>query len=279
MSQANHYAGNRIAKETFQTSPAWLSQYDWSILLVFLHIPKAAGTSFKGVLAQAYGRHFQPYNGHLTPGVLEKYNPSNSSELLALSSHHGFGFHRLFGSTAGKMLDGDGIFSGRDVRYLTMLRDPIDRMVSLYNFVTTFPKHRLHKETAGMEVGEFFRYMDRIGNQAICNQQYALVCGLRQKRDMAKAKDILQGMFVAGPMERSADVVTVLQSELRWPPEIAYQIRNSSPKKLNNRAQLPSDILQMLIDRNELDLELYEHSKTVFENKWGHLLKELQASS
>jgi len=92
--------------------------------LLFMHIPKTAGTSMRLLLEQFFTKKQRVYlYGGEPPGItLEAFRdlPTDEKEHVRLVyGHFRFGVHEWLPQKA---------------RYVTMLRDPVDRVVSLYYF-------------------------------------------------------------------------------------------------------------------------------------------------
>ena len=108
--------------ESLVSSPATLLPRD-SERIIFLHIPKCGGTTLHNVLELWYGKnkiHAERFNG--------LYN----QDIMGLGSKQVFSGHFDFYSTS---------FIPDPKLIISVLRDPIDRLVSLYNF------HRAHGNT------------------------------------------------------------------------------------------------------------------------------------
>lgn len=85
---------------------------------IFLHIPKAAGQSFT-----TYIRRQFPDDSHVSlntladsPKIVEKIPPEVRANLRIVTGHVHYGIHRYF---------------SQECRYITLLRDPVQRVVSL----------------------------------------------------------------------------------------------------------------------------------------------------
>lgn len=207
-------------------------------LLVFVHVPKAAGTSFNGVLRRVYGADFLEYHRNFAKFPLEGLSQQQASRLRALSAHMAYGYHRKFGDPEVRAHRPDGMFEGRDIRYVTILRDPVDRLHSYYLYVTSNPKHHLHAETTGLNCHDFFEHMRRIDNRACGNFQCALVSGTRADSDAAIAA-IEANYEAAVTLENVAGLIAHLDQELGWSygkPVAPTVNRSSGTKSSADRA-------------------------------------------
>jgi GT2 family glycosyltransferase len=120
--------------------------------LFFLHIPKTAGSSFRKIVAAEF-----PGSGLLIfPAKLMMLSYESEDNALtqareymakanATFSHFRFGMHRLLGI--------------EKARYITLLRDPVQRAISHYNYllneITSLPESQLGLENTS--IAEMFR--------------------------------------------------------------------------------------------------------------------------
>ena len=102
--------------------------------LVFVHIPKAAGTALKELIAQIYrGRPmllFAPGDGRL-----ERFRTlpaSSRASVAVLGGHEPFGLQDAFEGT------------GAEPAVITVLREPVAREVSLYRYIFAESAHFAH---------------------------------------------------------------------------------------------------------------------------------------
>jgi len=98
--------------------------------LVYLHIPKCAGSTMMGLLRANYGDGFHRVgNG----GGWRKFHKRPAAQRARITCLTG---HLPWGVQVGTI--------PRPYQTATMLRHPVDRAISLYWFVRRFPKHKWH---------------------------------------------------------------------------------------------------------------------------------------
>ena len=98
--------------------------------VIFLHVPKAAGTT----LCDIFLRQYKAKTIHLLDGAnfdqtqedFKRLPLAEKAPIKVLMGHMYFGLHEYLPTPA---------------TYVTMLRNPIDRIVSYYHFVERLPSH------------------------------------------------------------------------------------------------------------------------------------------
>lgn len=104
---------------------------------VFLHIPKCGGSTIRQYYSSAFkGRFLQIGNDHLPSRKFHEYR--DFSKVSAIVGH----------LTARALLSNPFFeaFAERDISVHSVVRDPIDRLISNYNFIVFNPKHPRHAE-------------------------------------------------------------------------------------------------------------------------------------
>lgn len=256
----NGYSDNEAVTDILDRIPPWINTLDKNILFVFAHIPKAGGTSLNGYLAQIYGCHMAKYHSYFNPELVYNTTSDKAKDILCISSHYGYGVHRLFGAPGpNKLLDEENnLFAGRDIRYVTIVRNPLERMLSYYNFVTTFPAHHHYEAVKDMSIYQFFDYLQTRNDPEYSNLQCYLITG-RSSRSYADAREILENKFYsAAPLEKSDELIKHLSRRMNWPSEIFYEIRNVSPKKATS-INISDDLRDFLLESNGEDYKLYQY--------------------
>lgn len=122
--------------------------------VVFVHIPRTSGTALKNNIGAAIrvhtGRGIKTnYDAHVVAGATR----DDVRGLGFLAGHTGYGMHRLF--------DDPFVF--------TMLRNPIQRAVSMYKFVQRVGHHYLHDVAGDMSLQQFA--MDERTRHIVSNYQ------------------------------------------------------------------------------------------------------------
>ena len=246
--------GNLRSRLRLRASPTRLDNSHWSRLLCFVHIPKCGGTSFNEVLWNVYGRNFLSYTYQAgSPGCdPEDITRDQAKDVLAISGHLPYGFHRQFGP------QDENVFAGRDVHYVSIVRDPVSRLLSVARHVRSFPSHRLYEATKNMTYARFFDYALASGNTGIIgNNQSRLLTDKHPERAVEYART---RYLAIATVESAPDMISAVAEKLRW-PEIRLGHKNRSPK--DRASKEDRALAQRLCEQHcQHDMALYDYVKS-----------------
>lgn len=219
--------------------------------LIFLHIPKAAGSTLTLVLS----RQYPPEATFLTggprrPGLeqLEALPMTERARFDCLAGHMRFGVHRLLPGPS---------------RYITMVRDPVARVVSAYYYIRGFPEHPVH---------------ERIVRDGLSLEQYACLGasdeqvrilsgdpgGPATRVMLEQARRNIEEHFVAvGLTERFEEFMLLMRRLLGW-RRVYFRPRNVTPVRPHHDT-LPPSVIATIEEHNRLDRELYRFATQAFE--------------
>jgi hypothetical protein len=219
-------------------------------LLIFLHIPKAAGSSFYRVLDRQYPREAiyrtHPLEWRESIEELRALPEERRRALRVLEGHMGFGLHELFPQPA---------------RYVTFVRDPVARVVSHYGYVLRTPKHYLHNEVAGRRLS-LLEYATSGLTHELVNGQTRLLSALDDSKveptpealELAK-RNVEEHFVLAGSTERFDESLLLLRRALGW-RNVLYRRENAAPRSTGSSPD--PDAVEAIREGNRLDQELYD---------------------
>ena len=225
---------------------------------LFLHIQKTAGTAIFQMALKHYG-----YGNLISHGDYMGHIPQDAAHVPFVSGHFGYDFARA-------------LMPGR--YSFTFLRDPIERVLSLYYFCreqdpNQFSTYKLAHELdlddyllAGLD-GSSSVIRAHIWN----NQVWQLACGfgnLQKRQSLDYDKNELLELAISHVQEFSyigfKDTIdadsAVIFSELGIPPipELPkFNVTNKKPSYLN----LPASTKELLKELTSLDQQLYDHAR------------------
>jgi hypothetical protein len=227
---------------------------------IFVHIPKTAGTTINRIIDRQYPAHARHWIKRHNVGVEEfrALSPTHRAELRLVRGHIPYGLHE---------------YVHEPVAYFTILRQPIERLISYYYFVQREPEHYLH-DYANTQGVTLQRYVESRVSLQTDNFQTRLISGIWtdvgygecDQATLTLAKHNLAEHFaVVGLTERFDETLLLLQRAFAW--------RNVFYRRLNvtqgrpPRETLSAETLAVLQEHNRLDLELYTYAKELFRRK------------
>ncbi|USN99796.1 MAG: sulfotransferase family 2 domain-containing protein [Phycisphaeraceae bacterium] len=221
--------------------------------ILFLHLPKAAGTTLKSIIERVYGSDRVAFL-KAPRGEVEAFGARPVEERTA------------YDAVAGHMTWGDvPIVPGAHV--ITMLRDPIERLLSWFHYQQTNPNAKLHDAFAGLSFedavrrsifpGQYNQMTDRLRDPDVADAAGAV----------ASARKNLASCAAFGLSERFAESVAHFGRVLRW-PETEWSDLNVSEGR-PRAGDLDRAILAHLRRACGPDYELYDFARRLFDQRVG----------
>lgn len=226
--------------------------------LVFVHIPKTAGTSLLAILHRIYGPRSM-YVCEQSYGSIETFTAMPVRQRLCyrvLAGHFNFGLRVLYPGLAAVM---------------TFLRDPVERVLSLYSYVRTAPAHPLYQRARlpdftlrtmydEHQIGDngqvrFLARETRANRRTPCT---------RAMLDEAK-QNLAQGCLTFGLAERFADSLELFSRVLDWPRLPAVRFNMTRGRVSRDQTSAPD--LELIDETNRFDTELYAFASRLFEER------------
>jgi len=232
--------------------------------IIFLHIPKAAGTTLKVITQQLYVPRvtYEIVDGLTKDSQLAAFRALSEAErrrIKFLQGHFPFGLHEHLPQPAA---------------YITLLRDPVERILSSYYYILREPKHFRHQEVAGGGMS----ILDYVESEKLYlnNGQTQIIAGPDAGGDdprRSPAKDLLSRALenldkhfaVVGLSERFVESLALLRRRFGW-PNVRYHNENVTQNR-PARAAVPQKTIERIRELNQLDLRLYDWAARRFEEE------------
>jgi len=219
--------------------------------LLFEHVPKCGGTAIRKYLERHY-RPRQIYGVYdRRPGEREAFRSMPESQRHAYELVIGHGVHEL--------LD----WCRPDTLAATILRRPVERIVSHYYYVRERPEHYLHEAVVGrnLSLGEYAasNLSIELRNNMIC--RFLGVGPEEAERDPQRSVDtaceILRSRYrVVGVVERLSPAMHAIREAVGlrrvWSGERTNRTRSRPPIE-----DVSAEDRRMIEAHNALDIELY----------------------
>jgi len=240
---------------------------------LFLHIPKTGGKTLTQHIYKQYRTddYYEAEKGVFVQGVF--YYPAGivNNHALAIPEnilrtlgrpdvrtvvgHYSFGIHR---------------YLNKPWTYVTLHRNPIDRVVSLYYHFRKWDNDELHAQIVSNNVS-LDDFVLKLNRREADNDQTRRISGLEPPfgkcsiDTLETAKANLRKYFSAiGTTERFYETLVLFKRTLAWSC-IPYFVPDNVNKSRPATASLPQKSIDSIVARNELDLQLYDFATNMLD--------------
>ena len=239
-------------------------------LLIFLHIGKTGGSTLSDVLVRNFAQS-QRLGGWATnsnsalgfyrfSAIKECHDrlPRRTQRSLALlNGHVPFGVHAIFEQSA---------------KYITLVREPADRIVSMFYYSLTTPAEPLfYPHLRTMTLGEFAASdlcLDNVQVRALSGcpelepqwdgRRPLLAAPVRREHLETAKRNIEEHFLSAAPLDRFADLLLLLRSTFGWPlRKVRFALKNVTPNR-PPLSWIPADVRRAIDDKCAFDRQLHE---------------------
>jgi hypothetical protein len=258
--------------------------------IIFLHIPKAAGTTLHTILDRQYPPHTVFSNDRIVRARLGDtwrempatqrwqiardelcHLPATRKEKLqVVKGHMIFGWHELL---------------PQPCTYITLLREPVDRVVSLYSYTMRQNGHHLRDEILARNL-DIAAYTSSGITVWADNGQTRMLSGAGDSIGFGKCSDdmlraakrnIEESFALVGLSEQFDETLVVLKHMFDW--RMPFYIRRNVTRHSPWQRELSAETRRAIEQHNALDIELYnwvsERFDALLQKQGSHFSREL----
>jgi Galactose-3-O-sulfotransferase len=233
--------------------------------LVFLHVPKTAGTTLRATLRFKYpGKTVTVHDFSDPAAAMEKIPFETRRSARVITGHLLYGVHR---------------YIPQECDYVTVLRHPVARAVSEYHYGRSHTGHHFHEELVrgDLNLTEFVEHPRGVRD----NLQTRIIAGTVAgalvrpthgggieptalgEATLETAKERLQSFLVAGLTERFDESFILIRRALGW--RLPMYATRRVTKRSAGAASHTSAEVDLVRARNQLDVALYEHAQKLLD--------------
>jgi len=223
--------------------------------LIFVHMFRSGGTTLNRVMDWEYSpNRIFSLNGRYCRWAYKRLTqlpPSTLAKMQVVRGHMPFGVHRLLPQPS---------------TYMTVLRDPVERILAEYFAGVVRRTHRQHRTIRTLTVADF------VATLANNNAQTKMIAGLSSSYDflsdpctpatLNKAKANLRDYFsLVGITERFEETLSLARCILGW--KVPYYASFNSTSRAG-RVVVP-EMWSLIGEYNSFDVELYNYAIDIFD--------------
>jgi hypothetical protein len=230
--------------------------------IIFLHLPKAGGMTFRSLLRKQYpGSRIFEIGADVAQQIkqFKDMDAQQREQIKLFMGHMSHGLHRYFSESS---------------TYITMLRDPVERVFSEYRFLSSNRDHELFKVLHGLS---FKEYLEVDPTRQGSNGQTRLLSGIAyngeigipdvrplEETDFKRAMENLKKYYPSvGLLDKYDESLMLWRKELGWRFPF-YLKKNITTKTMS---QLSKSDVGMVNIKNQFDLALYQQAEKMLNEK------------
>jgi hypothetical protein len=252
---------NEAARFRLLNSNEFRRQFDDEFLkrpfLWFIHIPKTAGTAIRNGFAALFAERF--FWHPVTIGLEDRSGPV----FEAIDRHSDF-FERI--DFCGGHLPKDKIpRSHRKMVFIAVLRDPVARALSLYNYARLTPSHDAYPEVQNSTLWEALS-LERKFYHHVYLEQLRYLCGSRDIASVYRAME--EERYILTELSNVPELLRHLKQNFGI-PILALDRANENPSGYTDQIRAQPDYaraVDLIRDMNSPEQQLLNRCRPVFDS-------------
>jgi len=228
--------------------------------VVFIHIPKTGGMTLYSMIRDIY----KPSELHkINPAMesIEKYrhlSQDRKDKLKVIYGHMDYRIHELLPPNS---------------RYVTLMRNPVERVISHYHYVRRTANDPLRELAMRSSLDDWvarcnLNEMDNGQTRRLSGAMDSVKFGECSAQMLELARHNVQRNFaLVGITERFDETYGLMSKLFDWPIK-HYQPRNAAQQRSSIK-EIPVRTIRLIDKFNALDMELYEYATRLFADRLG----------
>ena len=218
---------------------------------IFIHIPKCGGSTLNRILKNEYRKeniHLKVYDQLAEENLSYEFD---SVKKRLIHGHFSYGIHEKMNLNS-------------IPRYFSMLRDPVDRIISHYFYVKSSPTHYLYKSVERLDLNLLDYALSDLSFE-LDNGQVRMIAGIGEKTDKVTEKHLEKAIFnvenqfaSVGILEEYNLSLLLFKNKLNWSKVPVYKKINIT-KSYSSREEIGVKAKEQIRERNKFDQRLYEY--------------------